>query len=112
MSFLYINDPVKRITIVSDYLQSLKGTNHKATIENDGKELLQTTKDENKEISLTIQFLPGDIKSLQTKLSYLIGEYRAGNTSATRNQIIAIADNLFQRNHLSKEQYSHIIHTL
>ena len=74
-------------------------------LENDGK-------DGNKEISLTIQFLPADIKSLQTKLSYLIGEYRAGNTSATRNQIIAIADNLFQRNHLSKEQYSHIIHTL
>ena len=105
MSFLYINDPGKRDTIVSNYLQSLKRTNHRSTIENDGKE-------GNKEISLTIQFLPGDIKSLQTKLSYLIGEYRAGNTSATRNQIIAIADNLFQRNHLSKEQYSHIIHTL
>ena len=99
MSFLYINDPTKRDTIVGNYLESVKGTNHKSTIEN-------------KEISLTIQFLPGDIKSLQTKLSYLIGEYRAGNTFATRNQIIAIADNLFQRNHLSREQYSHIIHTL
>ena len=80
MSLLYINDPAKRDTIVSDYLQSVKGTNYRSTIENDGKELLQTTKDENKEISLTIQFLPGDIKSLQHKLSYLIGEYQAGNT--------------------------------
>ena len=41
-----------------------------------------------------IEFLPSDIKSLQKELAYLLGEYQAGNTSATRNQIVAIADNL------------------
>ena len=48
-----------------------------------------------------IQFLPGDINSLRTKLDYLLAEYRAGNTSATRNQIFAIADELLQRKQLS-----------
>ena len=55
-----------------------------------------------------IQFLPGDIKGLQTKLDYLLGEYRAGNTFATHNQIVAIADELLRRRHLSQEQYHNI----
>lgn len=55
-----------------------------------------------------IQFLPADIKGLQSKLNYLLGEYRAGNTSATRNQIVAIADELLRRNHLSRPVYRDI----
>ena len=55
-----------------------------------------------------IIFLPGDIKGLQTKLDYLIGEYRAGNTVATHNQIVAIADELLRRKHISQEQYNNI----
>ena len=36
-----------------------------------------------------IQFLPGDIKGLETKLNYLLGEYRAADKSSlTRNQIV------------------------
>ena len=55
-----------------------------------------------------IQYLPGDIKGLQGKLDYLLGEYRAGNTFATHNQIVAIADELLRRRHLSQEQYHRI----
>ena len=57
-----------------------------------------------------IQFLPGDINSLRTKLDYLLAEYRAGNTSATRNQIVAIADELLQRKQLSRAKYNTINH--
>ena len=40
-----------------------------------------------------IQFLPGDIKGLETKLNYLLAKYRAGNRSSlTRNQITPILD--------------------
>ena len=49
-----------------------------------------------------IEFLPSDIISLKQELVYLLGEYRAGNTSATRNQIVAITDNLLKRKHISK----------
>ena len=59
-------------------------------------------------IGNTIQFLPSDIKGLQSKLNYLVGEYRAGNTSATRNQIVAIADELLRRKHLSLPVYRDI----
>ena len=55
-----------------------------------------------------IDFLPSDIKSLQTKLCYLLGEFRAGNTAATRNEIVAIADNLLKRKHISSAKYKTI----
>ena len=55
-----------------------------------------------------IEFLPSDITSLQTKLYYLLGEYRAGNTSATRNEIVAIADNLLKRKQITKAVYRKI----
>ena len=55
-----------------------------------------------------IEFLPSDIISLKQELVYLLGEYRAGNTSATRNQIVAIADNLLKRKHISKLEYRRI----
>ena len=43
-----------------------------------------------------IEFLPSDIISLQQQLAYLLAEYRAGNISATKNEIVAIADNLLK----------------
>ena len=52
-----------------------------------------------------IDFLPSDIQTLQTKLCYLLGEFRAGNTSATRNEIVAIADNLLKRKRISSAEY-------
>ena len=55
-----------------------------------------------------IQFLPGDIKGLQNKLRYLLAEYRAGNIYATRNQIVAITDELLRRKQLSRAEYNSI----
>jgi hypothetical protein len=55
-----------------------------------------------------IQFLPGDINGLQIKLDYLLAEYHAGNTSATRNQIVAIADELLRRKQISQAKYNNI----
>ena len=55
-----------------------------------------------------IEFLPSDINSLQTKLTYLLGEYQAGNTSATRNKIVAISDNLLKRKVISNTEYRRI----
>ena len=55
-----------------------------------------------------IEFLPADINSLQAKLCYLLGEYRAGNTSATQNEIVAIADNLLRRRKISRAEYKKI----
>jgi hypothetical protein len=55
-----------------------------------------------------IQFLPGDIKGLQTKLDYLLAEYRAGNTYATHNQIVAITDELLERKQMSRAEYNNI----
>ena len=55
-----------------------------------------------------IEFLPSDIILLQQQLAYLLAEYRAGNTSATRNEIVAIADNLLKRKHITKAEYRKI----
>ena len=49
-----------------------------------------------------IKFLPSDITSLQQKLSHLLGEFQDSNTPATRNEIVAIADNLLKRKHIKK----------
>ena len=114
MSFLYINDPKKRNEIVADYLASVKKTRQQRTW--DGKEIIESKKTggllkpahSNPDFKFTIQFLPGDISGLQTKLTYLLAEYQAGNTFATRNQIVAIADELLRRRQLSQEQYDNI----
>ena len=56
-----------------------------------------------------VQFLPGDIKGLETKLNYLLGEYRAGNRSSyTRNEIVSILDELLRRKSLSRKEYQDI----
>ena len=60
------------------------------------------------EINNRVIFLPGDIKGLQTKLNYLLGEYQAGNTIATHNQIVAIANELIRRKQLSQVQHHNI----
>ena len=53
-------------------------------------------------------FLPGDIKGLETKLTYLLGEYRAGNRSSTRNEIVSILDELLRRKSISRREYNDI----
>jgi len=55
-----------------------------------------------------IKFLPADIKGLQTKLAYLLGEFQAGNTLATRNEIVSISDELLRRKNISQSEYRRI----
>ena len=52
-------------------------------------------------------FLPGDIKGLVTKLELLLSEFHAGNTT-TRNEIVAILDELKRRKKISPERYQSI----
>ena len=54
-------------------------------------------------------FLPGDIKGLETQLTYSLGEYRAGNKSSrTRNEIVSILDELWRRKRISRREYTDI----
>ena len=55
-----------------------------------------------------IQFLPGDIKGLTTKLNLLLAEFAAGNTSSTRNVIVYILDELLRRKQISRTEYRDI----
>ena len=55
-----------------------------------------------------IQFLPGDIKGLQNRLTYLLAEYRAGNNKSTRNEIVPILDELLRRRRISRKEYKDI----
>ena len=53
-------------------------------------------------------FLPGDIKGLTSKLNLLLAEFRAGNTSSTRNEIVSILDELSRRKRISRKEYTEI----
>ena len=55
-----------------------------------------------------IQFLPGDIKGLSTKLNLLLAEFVAGNRSSTRNEIVGILDELLRRKGISRTEYRDI----
>ena len=62
--------------------------------------------EEEKKDGSGIQFLPGDIEGLIEKLHLLLAEFRAGNKSSTRNQIVAILDQLLRRKYLNQEEYN------
>ena len=51
-----------------------------------------------------VKFLPGTIKALRGRLDLLLGEYRAGNTT-TRNEIVAVLDQLRSRKAISEDEY-------
>ena len=54
-----------------------------------------------------VNFLPADINSLMQKLQLLVGEFIAGNKT-TRNEIVAILDDLRRRNKISEGDYTRI----
>lgn len=51
-----------------------------------------------------IKFLPSTIKALKKKLCLLVGEYRAGNTT-TRNELVAVLDQLRDLNGITEKEY-------
>lgn len=70
--------------------------------------LEKITHSQEKEVSGSgIQFLPGDIRGLHTKLNLLLAEFHAGNTS-TRNEIVSILDELLRRKRMSRREYTDI----
>ena len=58
-----------------------------------------------------IEFLPSDVRSLRKQLTYLIGEYRAGNRSL-KNKIAAILKNLHNRKVMTKREYNMQINSI
>ena len=59
-----------------------------------------------------VQFLPGDINGLIKQLHLLLAESHAGNKSSTRNEIVAILDELLRRNYLNQEEYNATCETI
>ena len=59
-----------------------------------------------------ISFLPGDINGLIEQLHLLLAEFRAGNKAATKNQIVAILDQLLKRNYLTQDEYNGVCRTI
>ena len=57
-------------------------------------------------------FLPGDINGLIEQLHLLLAEFRAGNKAATKNQIVAILDQLLKRNYLTQDEYNGVCRTI
>ena len=55
-------------------------------------------------IHTTVEFFPSNKKALLKKLSYLLGEYRSGNTKSLRNEIVPIVQYLKSINSLPKKQ--------
>ena len=58
-----------------------------------------------------ISFLPSDIDSLHDRLKVLLAEFNAGNR-ATRNEIVAIVDNLIKRKQMTKSEGKDIFNYL
>ena len=68
--------------------------------------------EEEKKDGTGIYFLPGDINGLINQLHLLLAEFRAGNKSATKNQIVAILDELLKRNYLTQDEYNGVCRTI
>ena len=70
------------------------------------------SEEEEKKDGTGIYFLPGDIRGLINQLHLLLAEFRAGNKSATKNQIVAILDELLKRNYLTQDEYNGVCRTI
>ena len=73
------------------------------------KETQHVIRSSKKQGGSIIEYLPSDIKTLRKDLTYLQGEYEAGNTSTSiRNKIVSIADTLLDRGAISELAYRDI----
>ena len=82
--------------------------NSEAYREEEAKQAEKKMRKRAETVGEAIQFLPSDIKGLHKKLSYLLGEFQAGNISATRNEIVSISDELLRRKDISLKEYRKI----
>ena len=98
---------------IKDYLDLVDQTNVReyAKEKNKNFERLDKYKILQTHIGEGITFLPTNINSLRDRLNLLLAEFNAGNR-ATRNEIVAIVDNLVDRNKLQKAAAKEINHYL
>ena len=59
-----------------------------------------------------ISFLPGNISGLLNRLELLAAEHRSGNTVSTRNEIVAILDELLRQKYFTQRQYNTMCRSL
>ena len=78
----------------------------------DDDEIENESDNEKEEQGSGITFLPGDINGLIEQLHLLLAEHRAGNKSSTKNQIVAILDQLLRLNYLNQEEYNAACRTI
>ena len=88
------------------------GVEEEKESEEESDEEYKGEKDEGKKDGTGIHFLPGDINGLINQLHLLLAEFRAGNKSATKNQIVAILDQLLKRNYLTQDEYNGVCRTI
>ena len=88
------------------------GVEEEKESEEESDEEYKGEKDEGKKDGTGIHFLPGDISGLINQLHLLLAEFRAGNKSATKNQIVAILDQLLKRNYLTQDEYNGVCRTI
>ena len=82
-------------------------------VDNDDKEEESgEEEDEEKKDGTGISYLPGDINGLIEQLHLLLAESRAGNKSATKNQIVAILDQLLRRDFLTQDEYNGVCRSI
>ena len=81
-------------------------------VDNDDKEEESGEEDEEKKDGTGISYLPGDINGLIGQLHLLQAEHRAGNKSATKNQIVAILDQLLRRDFLTQDEYNGVCRSI
>ena len=62
--------------------------------------------EEEKKFGEGIIFLPGNIKGLLDRFRLLFAEFEAGNIAATRNEIVAILDELLRRKYFKRKEYN------
>ena len=67
---------------------------------------------ENEKDGTGIMFLPGDISGLIKQFHLLLAEFRAGNKSATKTQLVAILDELLRRSYLNQDEYNGVCREL
>ena len=88
------------------------GVEEEKESEEESDEEYKDEKDEGKKDGTGIHFLPGDINGLINQLHLLLAEFRAGNKSATKNQIVAILDELLKRNYLTQDEYNGVCRSI
>ena len=72
--------------------------------ESDNDEFEEESEDEKE--GKGIDFLPGNIEGLLEQFRLLFAEFRAGNKSSTKKQMVAILDQLLKQKYLNQDEYN------